>query len=409
MGNLVIAIPNTPAGGIATEHLNLFGQRDLGCKYLEAMTERLRLSMVRNTDLADGLRYTFHLMKTDDGDEIAAINRILSWHNDPHATTFPRGYIELAEPDARLKLFSPNIGLPIAFDPMHQTYLNKLDVNIAHGNNVKGSGVKVAVVDTGADSSIMFIKDFYDIETPGSKVQVDNNGHGTCLASIIHDVAPDAEIYAIRITDLDPTLWYTMAGISTAVFDCQAKIINLSLGFPPFKSRCGACGANGQARSMVFEKFLWALTVVDTGSQPSIDPPVYVTATGNDGNSTGFDYPAAYPDSLAVGSVNSNLKRSSFSNYGTTHSNYLMLPGGDEDAVQNPTEWVGAGSNNKCLGTSVAAAYASGMMALYWSDPKHQQKNRVDILDTLSQKCDKSFSHYQAAKQEYGSGFLYYH
>ena len=68
--------------------------------------------------------------------------------------------------------------------------------------------------------------------------------------------------------------------------------------------------------------------------------------------------------SLAVGSVNQSGQRSSFSTYGTyLHANYVMAPGG-EKAGGSTTESPIADNTEQYCGTSVAAAYASGVLAL---------------------------------------------
>jgi hypothetical protein len=193
-----------------------------------------------------------------------------------------------------------------------------------------------------------------------------------------------------------------MAGICKAVFDYQAHIINLSIGFSSLGSRCQSCGMSAQARSLVFEKFLWSLKELGQGAP--FKAPIYVTATGNDGASK-FDHPAAYDSTLAVGSINSKLKRSSFSNYGTQHHHYLVMPGGDYDDVnQTFVEWAGEGTSGKCLGTSAAAAYASGMLALYRSDPRYSTQTRQKFLDQIINNCDRAFQHHNWA--EHGAGYL---
>jgi thermitase len=54
---------------------------------------------------------------------------------------------------------------------------------------------------------------------------------------------------------------------------------------------------------------------------------VLVAASGNGGANGGVDYPAAYPEVISVGSVDQNMRRSSFSDYGEGLID-LMAPGG---------------------------------------------------------------------------------
>src|SRR5699024_8073874 len=101
---------------------------------------------------------------------------------------------------------------------------------------------------------------------------------------------------------------------------------------------------------------------------------------------TGFDVPAIWNYTLAVGSIDSNGNRSSFSNYGSpSQLQYVMMPGGAESqgAV---TEWVGEAAQ-KCYGTSVAAAYASAILALHMSDPRYQGIHRSAFLSIVLSNC----------------------
>ena len=82
------------------------------------------------------------------------------------------------------------------------------------------------------------------------------------------------------------------------------------------------------------------------------------------------------------------------------------MPGGDEDAQGNASEWAGKGDGAECVGTSPAAAYASGMLALYASDPDYQTQDRQTFLTDVLNQCNYSFTGHQVA--EHGKGFLPY-
>jgi subtilisin family serine protease len=143
------------------------------------------------------------------------------------------------------------------------------------------------------------------------------------MATIIHEVAPDAELYAVRVTDKGAmALWDVLAGTAVAAIDCAADITNLSLGLPDLGgSPCPWCLSQAHVRSLAFEKLLDALAKLNP------DRPIWAAATGNDGRNTGFHCPAAYTAVLAAGSVNAAEYRSQFSNYGTQgHAYYLMAP-----------------------------------------------------------------------------------
>ena len=404
-GNIVLVVPNTPAGGIALEHLATNADKDLGCTYVGTLSDVVRDYGVLNSMFAADLKYIFVVLKTDDGDEIGAINRILRFHCIHGKPTWPHGDVEAAETNSALTLYQQplnTIGLPFLLrttSSMHDTYLKTLKVKDAYQQGVTGHSIKVSVVDSGSDGTVSSqFSDIYDIN---NTTPVDHVGHGTAMASIIKDIARDAVVSAVRIADLTPSLVATMGGICKAVYDQNADIVNLSLGFSALNSRCQSCGKSADARSYVFEKFLWAHVNLDP--QTPFRAPIYVTATGNDGTNM-FNQPASYDTGFAVGAINSKKTRSSFSNYGNQHNHFLVMPGGDYDQVkQTDIEWSGEGANNKCLGTSAAAAYASGMLALYKSDPRFTTLTRPNFMDAMINKCQPLPSHNSA---EHGSGYL---
>jgi hypothetical protein len=142
--------------------------------------------------------------------------------------------------------------------------------------------------------------------------------------------------------------------------------------------------------------------------------PIILAAVGNDGVSTGFQWPARFNTVVAVGAIKHNKELSSFSNTGTSKPQdvYCMCPGGNTDSANNPTEWVGegndAGITTHCVGTSPATAYASGILALW----KHYRsvnglatsKNR--ILDAAQTAAKRDVVGYKAS--EHGMGRLIY-
>lgn len=137
-----------------------------------------------------------------------------------------------------------------------------------------------------------------------------------------------------------------------------------------------------------------------------------MAAVGNESWTTGFNRPAEFSDAVAVGSVNSNDYRSTFSNYGSAnHPYYLMAPGGEENPASVVTEDVGKGGTippNSCYGTSVATAFASGMLALLRSDNRHRSQNRSDFLrDVVNNYCQRP-SHASHNQAEYGAGIIAY-
>lgn len=111
------------------------------------------------------------------------------------------------------------LGLPFSLGGKHTDYLNQMNVPDAHRNGIKGHGIRLAIVDSGLDAaSPLRIADFYDIEAGppihiGAAGQIDNDGHGTAMAVLAAEVAPEAEIYIVRVMDRGAlTLWNVLAG-----------------------------------------------------------------------------------------------------------------------------------------------------------------------------------------------------
>ena len=338
-------------------------------------------------------------------------NRLIRFHNGEGGN---RGMINAVELNV---LLAPSasyygLGLPFTLGGNHNQYLRQMNVPAAHLNGATGLGGRIAIVDSGIDSrSSLKIADFYDLESPsvihaGRGNMADNDGHGTAMASLAAEVAPDAEIYVVRVMDQGIlTLWNVLAGAGIAAFDCYASIINLSLGFTGFKL-CGVCGATGTARSVALEKLLDGIT--NSTINVINKSPIYVASVGNESDTNSVNSPAKYNSSVPVGAVNSAGARSIFSNYDQKlmHPRHFMAPGGEKDNANLITEDVGGGPNARCCGTSAATAYASGMLALLWSDPRYPQLARDAFLNKV--KLNHCLRQKSQAAHEYGAGIIRY-
>ncbi|MCM3791221.1 S8 family peptidase [Domibacillus indicus] len=221
------------------------------------------------------------------------------------------------------------------------------NVPVSWNAGFTGRGVKIAVVDTGvaahSDLAIAGGASFVSYTTSYQ----DDNGHGTHVAGIIgaenngfgtKGVAPDADVYAVKSLEKSGSgsLSSILAGIDWAITN-KMDIINLSLGT--------------QTNSAAFQ------ALVDKAYASGI---LVVAAAGNDGSVSGtddtVDYPARYDSAIAVGAVDSSLKRASFSSTGSTVE--IAAPG---------QSIVSTYLNNgyaRMSGTSMAAPYVSGELAL---------------------------------------------
>jgi hypothetical protein len=402
MAELILTIPGSRPGAIAVEHLASRG-REVGCEYLGSLSRYLE--GLNAAAYLQSLPFTFHLVATEDGREAAAMNRILRWHSG-EIPDWPHGRVDAAEPNLPLYPLAP-LGLPFQRGGQDGTYRSMMRVYDAHTHGARGAGVRVTILDTGLDpKATLTPQDFFDVEDtsnlhPVPPAPIDHDGHGTAMADLIHAVAPDADIYVVRVLDTGAlNLWNLLAGVGVAVADCAADIVNISLGFSGLLS-CPACGAPFAVRSLAFE----------TATPGTAKLPIYVAATGNSSSTTTFDFPASSAKCVAVGAVDSARQRASFSSYGTSHRRYLMAPGGQGTGTTF-TEDVGTGGTgagaNPCAGTSVSAAYVSGMLALFRSDARYALLGRDNFIDSiLANQCVLP-PHAAGQPLEYGSGVIEY-
>ena len=74
-----------------------------------------------------------------------------------------------------------------------------------HSAGVKGQGVKVAIIDggfKGADELPGDMPGFWYVDFTGEGIYAGESVHGTACAEIIHDVAPEAELYLYKTGDM---------------------------------------------------------------------------------------------------------------------------------------------------------------------------------------------------------------
>ncbi|MCX3061769.1 S8 family serine peptidase [Streptomyces beihaiensis] len=247
-----------------------------------------------------------------------------------------------------------------------------------------GKGVKVAVVDTGVNSSTSSLKGQV-LPNPGSgdiayHATKDYNGHGTSMAEIIagtgngggiKGLAPGAKIVPYRIvlkqlTDKqEKKRTATPAAAVRAAADSDAQIINMSFG-----------------QKMIDPDMQAAIKYASSKGK------LMFAGVGNDAGTNNFiDYPAAYDGVVGVSAADESGKVSKFSEHGAYVD--LAAPG------QNMPIWCDASFKSYCdkgEGTSVSTAIASASAALVWSAHPGWTANQVlrVLLDTASRSWPKS-------------------
>ena len=166
-----------------------------------------------------------------------------------------------------------------------------------------GAGATVAVLDTGVNYTL---SDFGSCTAPGvpatckviyaqdfapSDGSLDDDGHGTNVAGIIHGVAPDATIAALDVFRTDGYAYNS--DLIAAIDWCTANkatynivSLNMSLGGSRYYSPVSPTDS-------------WGASI-----QRAVDAGIaVVAASGNDGYSDSMGLPAAYSNVISVGAV----------------------------------------------------------------------------------------------------------
>lgn len=226
-----------------------------------------------------------------------------------------------------------------------------------------GDGVTVAVIDSGiAEHHALDVADRRNFSSDGEPL--DTLGHGTHVAGIIgarrgaaKGIAPGCTLLSLK------ALGHSGMGSNDAVADAvafateaKADIICMSLGSASANARVHAAIQAAHAQGVIV-----------------------VCAAGNDGGAV--DFPAAFPETIAVGAVDRNGVACEFSCRGKEI--IVAAPGHDITST-----WLSDGYAT-ISGTSMAAPFVAGTLALYVSACKKagQKVTHRHVVDALSSTC----------------------
>ena len=243
-----------------------------------------------------------------------------------------------------------------------------------------GSGVTIAVLDTGVDAaapdlagSVLTGPDFshsgrtaagpfFGIHGTEIASIIAGHGHGAGGSEGIIGVAPAAKILSVRVTldggdplAADPAITARLpASIADGIryaANNGASVIDLPLD-PGTASATGTAGVPGLTVSSAAEK-----SAVAYALSKGI---VLVAPAGDDGLGTGIvNYPAAYPGVIAVGAFDKNFTKAPFS----SHEPYVTLTAaGDGVTAESPSGYTTISS------TSAASAVVTGIVAMIRSE-----------------------------------------
>ena len=256
----------------------------------------------------------------------------------------------------------------------------------------RGQGVKVGIIDTGISLAHSDLNVAGEVTfVSGTSSGNDDNGHGTHVAGIIAALdndtgvigaAPEARLYAIKVLNSrgSGVISGVISGIQWAV-DNDMDVINMSLG----------SSTGSTAWKQACDK-AWEAGVL------------VVAAAGNSGqantNLDNVNYPAKYDSVIAVGAVDSNHQRASFSSTGPQVE--IAAPGVNINSTYK-------GNSYKTMnGTSMAAPHVAGVAALIISSGVQDTNRNGRINDEVRERLR------QAARdlgpggrdREYGFGLI---
>lgn len=239
--------------------------------------------------------------------------------------------------------------------------------------------VKVAIIDSGInfDERITVTKsiNFVPKEEEVSPVFLDVSGHGTSVASIIAaddeetglvGINKNVEIYSARVLSDNGTA--PVSRVIEAIYwaiDNKVDIINMSFGTVEYSE------------------------ALKNAVSDAYDAGILIIAAA--GNSKEIEYPAAYNEVIAVGSVNSGGEISEFS--ATGEEVELVAPGEQVLTVGNFGEY------EVLSGTSLAAPHVTAIASLI-KEHYPNSDNKI-IREVLNQSANEISDNYKIVDYEY--------
>ena len=215
----------------------------------------------------------------------------------------------------------------------------------AHLMGYLGTGVKVAVLDSGMDKWLQGnLSEGVDLIMKNGKLDVDDlTGHGTAISSIISapfgnadllGVAPNAELTAVKVLDSQNSspISRIIEGIDWCIQN-DIDVINMSFGTSNY-----------------------SIALKEKIQEATQEGLIIVASAGNNGSNGGLQYPARYDNVIAVASIGTDMQRVDSSATGEGLS--VSAPG---DQIRTLGLF---GGESIVTGTSIATAHVTGAVAI---------------------------------------------
>lgn len=261
----------------------------------------------------------------------------------------------------------------------------------ANANSENMQQVTVAIIDTGCDMTLFNkyyggkIADFYNVLEQSTTVMVDEDGHGTHVAGTIAEGTPNnVKILPIKVSRTG-SMYYSdiIAAINYIVYKNNAQVINMSFG--------------GYGYNKALDQ------VIESAKKKNI---ISIAAAGNDSTAKKH-YPSSLENTISIASVDSNLNKSTFSNYGAEIT--FAAPGTNIKSIMGKDASISKRNGNNddddheiISGTSMATPHAVAAVAVLKGYNKNITfENVVDILKDNAQDLGE-----EGWDQYYGNGLI---